>query len=338
MTHDLTVHRRVFIGAAGAALAWPMLARPSLVMADYLRAECKGHPEKARFPVGDSYVVANLYRPRGPREHKLPAVVIAGSLTAVKEQMGGIYAIALAKRGFIALSIDYRNYGESGGQARQYEDPASKTADLIAATSFLAEHPDVDPTRLALLGICTSGGTALYAAARDARVGAVACVASHLAEPAITPTLYGGDEGVAERRAAGREARERFERTGENQLILAYSDVDQTSSHPGPNEYYMDPTRGGGVEAWQNQFAVMSWNPWLDFDPVSEAAKVTTPTLIVHSDECALPDQARKVYDLLAGPKTLHWTTGPHFEFYDGVEKVHDAVEAVSAHYQAHLG
>jgi fermentation-respiration switch protein FrsA (DUF1100 family) len=80
-----------------------------------------------------------------------------------------------------------------------------------------------------------------------------------------------------------------------------------------------------------------AWGLWLDFDPVSEAAKVTGPALIVHSDGCALPDQARKAYELLKGPKALHWTAGNHFEFYDGPEKVREASDAVAGHFRKHL-
>lgn len=329
--------RRVFLGAA--ALAWPLLSSVPRVRAEFLTADddCNAWVRKVWFPAGDSYAVGNLYYPGTyRRQHRHPAVVIAGSLTSVKEQMAGIYATELAARGYLALAIDYRNYGESGGAIRQYEDPDSKTLDLLAALDWLATRRDVAEDRLLALGICTSGGTVLYAAARSPRIRALACVASHLAEPAVTPNLYGGDEGVAERRAAGRRAEARYRSTGENSLIFAYSNVDQSASHPGPNEYYMDPERGGGVAAWRNEFAEMSWNPWLDFDPVSEAAKVTAPTLIVHSDDCALPDQARKVHDLLAGPKALHWTTGYHFDFYDERVKVSESVAAVAAHFEQH--
>ena len=122
--------------------------------------------------------------------------------------MGGIYAAEMGRRGVMALAIDYRHYGESGGEPRQYENPETKAEDLVAAVTYLASRQDVRPGSVGLLGICTSGGTVLYAAARDSRVGAVASVASHLAEPSITPTLYGGPEGV-ETASRGRSRRAR---------------------------------------------------------------------------------------------------------------------------------
>ncbi|QJP15015.1 alpha/beta hydrolase [Starkeya sp. ORNL1] len=328
--------RRLFLGQC--ALVAMVAAFPGASMAANLSATEGPPPEKVRFPAGDSFMVGNLYAPPGySADRRYPAVVVGGSLTAVKEQMGGIYAAEMAKRGFLALAIDYRHYGESGGAPRQYEHPETKAEDLSAAVSFLSARRDVRTDGIALLGICTSGGTVLYAAARDQRVAAVACIASHLAEPAITPLLYGGPEGVERRRAAGRAARSEYERTGTNAMIPAYHDTDRNASHVGSMEYYMDAARGGGVHAWTNRFAVMSWGPWLDFDPISEAARVTAPALIVHSDGCALPDQARKAHALLKGPKALHWTTGGHFEFYDGAAKVNEAADAAAHHFRTHI-
>ena len=290
--------------------------------------------ETVRFDSGDSFVVGDLYLPAGDNaDQRYAAAVVAGSLTSVKEMMSGHYARELAKRGVMALAIDYRNFGESGGAARQFEDPALKTQDLSAAAAFLAARKDTAGETAGLLGVCTSGGNVLYAAASDTRVGAVATVAGWFAEPSVAPLLYGGEEGVETRRTAGRAAREKYERTGENEIIPAYHNTDQSASHVGPMEYYMDASRGGGAPEWRNEFAVMSWEPWLDFDPVSHAEKVTQPAFILHSDGSALPDQARKVFDRLQGSKTLHWAEGDHFSFYDAPEKVADAAGRIADHF-----
>ena len=256
--------------------------------------------------------------------------------------MGGIYAVEMARRGIMALALDYRNYGESGGAARQYEVPDAKAEDLSAAAAYLASREDVRPESIGLLGICTSGGNVVCAAARDRKIAAIAAVAGHFVEPSITDWLYGTafgrGEGAVERlREEGRAARAKYERSGENELILCYHDTDRSASHVGPMEYYMDPARGGGVPEWKNAFAVMSWEPWLDFDPVRDAAEVTTPALIVHSDGCALPDQARKAHAFLKGPKTLHWADGNHFDFYDGREKVAETADVIAEHFRTHL-
>ena len=306
-------------------------------MSQTLGAQGELAPKTVSFPSGDGFVVAHLYLPEGHDPgRRYPAVAVGGSFTSVKEQMGGIHAGEMARRGVMAMAIDYRNYGESGGARRQYEDQASKAEDLSAALRFLRKRPDVSGT--GLLGICTTAGTALYAAAKDPDVRAVACVAGFLPEPAMMPMMFGGEEGVERRRAAGREASKRYAETGVIDFISAYTPNDKTAVSASPSQYYMDQTRGGGVRAWRNAFAVMAWEPWLDFDPVSKASHVTAPTLIVHSDGAAFPKQARKVHELLAGPKELHWSQGAHFDFYDQAPQVREAADRVAAHFRATLG
>src|SRR5687768_17178020 len=61
-------------------------------------------------------LVGHLHLPATYRAgDRLPAVLVAGSWTTVKEQMADLYARRLAEKGFAALSFDYRFYGESGG-------------------------------------------------------------------------------------------------------------------------------------------------------------------------------------------------------------------------------
>jgi uncharacterized protein len=287
-------------------------------------------PERVTFRVGTERCVGHVYAPStSSTTLPGPAVVIGGSLTSVKEMMGAAYARAMAGRGFVALSIDYRHYGESGGTPRQFEDQESKAADVSAAVDYLSSRPDVDPAAVFGLGVCTSGATMLYAANVEPRLRAVASVAGHLADPQAALELYGGTDGVGERRRHARAARERWEKEGVTELIQAYSDVNLTAAHPGPMEYYMDQSRGGGVPQWLNAFAVMAWAPWLELDAVAQAEKCTTPTILVHTDNCAMPGQARRVHEALRGPKHLFWTTGDHFDFYDDPAHVSEATDAV---------
>ncbi|MFK3781564.1 alpha/beta hydrolase [Agrobacterium sp. NPDC089420] len=290
-------------------------------MSQSLTQKTQPKPQKVSFESGDGFVVGNLYLPKGhDQSRRYPAVAVGGSLTSVKEQMGGNYAGELSRRGIIALAIDYRNYGESSGAMRQFEDQASKAEDLSAALRFLKRRNDVSGT--GILGVCTSGGTALYTAAKDTNVGALATVAGFFSDPHLVLKMFGGEEGVDTRIAASRQARKRYDETGIIETVFAYMPHDKTAMSPSPSEYYMDLSRGGGVRAWRNEFAVMGWEQWLAFDPLSQARLVKVPTLVMHSDGAAFPDQARKVHDLLAGPKDLFWAEGKHFDFYDQAETV----------------
>jgi fermentation-respiration switch protein FrsA (DUF1100 family) len=219
---------------------------------------------------------------------------------------------------------------------RQFEDQASKVEDLSAALRFLKKRGDVSGT--GILGVCTSGGTALYAAAKDKNVGALATVAGFFSDPQLVLKIFGGQEDVDARIAAGREARKRYDETGAIETVFAYMPNDKTAVSASPSEYYMDLSRGGGVRAWRNEFAVLGWEQWLAFDPLSQARHVQAPTLVVHSDGAAFPDQARKVHDLVGGPKDLFWAEGKHFDFYDQAGTVRQAADSVAAHFHSTLG
>lgn len=255
-------------------------------------------------------------------------------MASVKEMMAGTYARELSQRGIISLAIDYRNYGASGGAFRQREDPASKAADLSAAVEFLAQRSDVAGT--GLLGICTSGGNVLDPASKDSRVKAVATVVGFFQTGSIAPLLHGGAEGIALRRAQGQEAAKLYDDTHEIKLIKVYGGSAGESASPGSKPYYEDPTRGN-IRQWRNEFAVASWAAWIDWDPVAQASLVKAPTLIVHSEKAAFPDQARAVYEKLGVQKQIVWVEGMHYDFYDNAETVRSAADKLAEHFHAYL-
>ena len=60
-------------------------------------------------------------------------------------------------------------------------------------------------------------------------------------------------------------------------------------------------------------------------------------TIVVHSDGCAFPEQAKKFYSRLAGVKELAWGNGSHFDYYDHPAQVGYAVKNVAAFFREHL-
>lgn len=91
-------------------------------------------PNRVTFQSEGETLVGTLHLPASYRTgDKLPAVVVTGSWTTVKEQMAGLYASKLAEAGYAALAFDFRYFGESGGQPRQYEWPAAKVRDIRKA-------------------------------------------------------------------------------------------------------------------------------------------------------------------------------------------------------------
>ena len=103
---------------------------------------------------------------------KLPAIACSGPFGAVKEQSSGLYAQAMAERGFLTIAFDPSYTGESGGEPRYVSSPDINTEDFSAAVDYLMTRDDVNPDRVGILGVCGWGGIALNAAALDPRIKA----------------------------------------------------------------------------------------------------------------------------------------------------------------------
>lgn len=116
-------------------------------------------------------LAADLYEPKAA-EGKLAAIAVCGPFGAVKEQASGLYAQAMAERGFLTLAFDPSFTGESGGEPRYMASPDINTEDFQAAVDFLSVQDNVDPEKIGVIGICGWGGLALNAAALDTRIKA----------------------------------------------------------------------------------------------------------------------------------------------------------------------
>ena len=119
-------------------------------------------------------LAADLYLPKNRTGGRLPALAVSGPFGAVKEQASGLYAQAMAERGFVTLAFDPSYTGESGGEPRNVASPDINTEDFSAAVDFLGLHASVDRNRIGALGICGYSGMALTAATSDSRIKAVA--------------------------------------------------------------------------------------------------------------------------------------------------------------------
>lgn len=119
-------------------------------------------------------LAADLYVPKSRASGRLPALAVSGPFGAVKEQASGLYAQAMAERGFVALAFDPSFTGESGGEPRHVASPDINTEDFSAAVDFLGLQSSVDRNRIGVLGICGYSGMALTAATSDSRIKAVA--------------------------------------------------------------------------------------------------------------------------------------------------------------------
>lgn len=140
-----------------------------------------------------------IFFPKGfSAESKTPGVVLANGWTGKATTLER-YAAQFAERGLVAMAIDYRGWGKSGGFVRLAETvhtddrlrfmpmtakvrikrtrllPEAQLEDIRNAISYLQGEPGIDRDRIGLWGTSFAGGHVIAVASRDARVKAGVC-------------------------------------------------------------------------------------------------------------------------------------------------------------------
>ena len=133
------------------------------------------------------------------------------------------------------------------------------------------------------------------------------------------------------------QAATKYAETGELATVPAYAAGDSDAGMSLEMDYYADPGRGA-VPQWRNEMSVMTWHPWLTYDAFTSLPGVETPTVLVHSDDAVLPDNARRVAAGLGRHVTTVWAEGTQTDFYDRPAQVNLAVQAVVEHFTSTLG
>ena len=294
---------------------------------------------KVNFQSEGKTLIGNLFLPTSSTlGQKLPAVIVGGSWITVKEQMARLYAERLAEQGFAALTFDFRGYGESGGEPRQYESAGNKTQDFKNALTFLQSQPMVDPERFGALAICASASYMARAFAEDDHFKSFVTVAGWFQHPDTTPALYGGTQGVKRRIDLANAAMAKFEQSGQVDYVSAYNPNDENAAMFFEVDYYADPKRGA-IPQWKNQFAVASWSEWLQLNAIDGVAeRITAPVLFIPSDNSALPDNIRRFHSLVKGNKDLYWSSeGAQTDYYDQEPYVSKAAQIAAVYFRSTL-
>jgi len=120
--------------------------------------------------VGDVFLPADLEPGR-----RRPGIVLCHGYTGVKDLYLPDNAQRLTQAGYVAMTFDYKGWGESAGP-RSRLAPYSRVADAQAALTFLGARSEVDPERLGLYGTSYGGATVVWVGAVDRRVKCVVSV------------------------------------------------------------------------------------------------------------------------------------------------------------------
>lgn len=269
-----------------------------------------------------------------PSEGEPAGVVIAvGPLTSVKEQAAGTYARALAERGYAGLAFDYRHFGESGGEPRQFESPEANVEDIRNAATALLDDERLRDLPVYGLGICFGAGPMVRAVAEDSRFRAFAGVAGVYTDGAKTRESMGDAYGARIER--GRAAERRWRETGEAETIPAVAPDGGDVAMPLREAYEFYGTPRGQVPNYVNGYAVQSLAYSLPFDVRGAADTIEAPVLVVHSEQALAPGLAREFYAAVRSPKRDLWLRSEgQIDFYDDPRLIAPAADAVAGFFQ----
>ena len=285
--------------------------------------------ERIEFLVKNSKVIGNLFIPENEKVFKYPAAFIGGPMTSVKEQVTGVYAHALAERGFVTLAIDHRYFGESEGKPRQYEKYLDKILDIRSALDFLKKRPEVDEGFVSLVGVCLGAGYTLAAASQISGVHRLATVAGYYRDTEEMK-LNNGDD-FYNKISSGIKAREHYELTGKVLSIPAASLIKEAAMQTKDTvDYY---TNRAAVQNYANSYAVMSREFFTTFDVQTYAEKIATPFLMIHSNKALSPHWADRFYKNVKAKKIRYIIeSNGQTDFYDNTYIVNECVQYISKH------
>ena len=157
-------------------------------MADPQRSAVELYSEGTR-------LAAEIFTPAGPAPSGgFPAILLCHGWGGLKDHLAR-YADKFARAGFVAMTFDYRGWGESDGRViaprdaprlleagerelkvivlREIVDPVDQTTDIRNCLAFLWSQPGVDKGRIGIWGTSYGGGHAVFTAGNDDRIRAV---------------------------------------------------------------------------------------------------------------------------------------------------------------------
>lgn len=260
-----------------------------------------------------------LYLPPGASA-KVPVVILAHGLTAVKEMGLHRFAEAFAAAGLAALVYDHRNFGASDGTPRQELDPVAQVRDFRHVITYATTRPELDAERIGIWGSSFAGGHVLVVAATDRRVK---CVVSQLpyCGHRNLQRLIRADVLPGLRALLDADRAQRFQGGAPAMLPVVSEDPLGPCALPSRDAWeWFSRTSQDHAPNWVNAMTLRSLEMAMDYEPASYIRRISpTPLLMIvaRADHVTVADEALSAYADALEPKRLVLLDGGHFDAYE---------------------
>jgi uncharacterized protein len=300
--------------------------------------------KKVKFHAHGLQIAAILNSPEDAGEKKQnPAIICVHPGSSCKDQTAGIYAEKLAELGYVTIVFDASYQGESEGEPRYAEYPASRVEDIRSAVDYLTTLDYVNENRIGVLGVCAGGGYAVNAAMTERRIKAVGTVVGvnigrgYREDDPIKVLEKIAQQRTAEARGAEPIVTQWIPNSHAEREEAGMSDIDLV----GAVDYYR--TSRGQSSNSPNKLKFTSMDSVIGFDAFHLVESLLTQPLqiIIGDVQGAFGSykDGHELYDRAASEKKdLFVIEGAsHYDLYDRPEPVSKAVEKLDPFYKENL-
>lgn len=278
-------------------------------------------------------VVGNLFMPKDiDLKKQYPAIVVGHPMGAVKEQSANLYAVEIAEKGYITLSIDLSFWGESSGEPRNAVLPDIYVEDFSAAVDFLGTRPYVNRDQIGVIGICGSGSFAISAAKIDPRIKAIATISMYDMGQSSRNGLNKSLTLEQRKEIIAQAAEQRYAEFEGGEILVSGGTVTGLTPNSTPIEreffeFYRNPERGeftpkGASPERTTKPTVTSKTKFMNFYPFNDIETISPrPMLFITGDQAHSKEFSEDAYNRAVEPKELYYIKGAgHVDLYDRLD------------------
>lgn len=279
-------------------------------------------------------IAGNLYLPKDMDKSKKHAAIIVGHpMGAVKEQSADLYAVKMAERGFVTMSVDLAFWGGSDGQPRNAVAPELYAETFSAAVDYLGTGPFADREKIGAIGICGSGSFAISAAKIDPRLKAVATISMYDMGAANRNGLNHFLTLAQRKQIIADAAEQRYVEFQGGATKYTSGTVHEITEKSNPIErefydFYRTPrgefTPAGSSPLLTTHPTLSSNTKFMNFYPFNDIETISPrPLLFITGDQAHSKEFSEDAYKRAAEPKELYYVAGAgHVDLYDRVELI----------------